>query len=98
MDVESNKAIGECLRRERAKRDLRQTDVARALGRPQSFVSKLETGERNLAVSEVFSYAKALGMSAQELFRDVAGALTWGIYPLPDLDQEDVEKDKGSSS
>lgn len=76
MDVESNKTIGRCLRRERAARELRQTDVAKALGRPQSFVSKLETGERALASSELFSYARALGMSAQELLADVEGALT----------------------
>ena len=46
MDVETNKAIGRCLRNERKARKLQQQDVAAAMGRPQSFVSKLENGER----------------------------------------------------
>lgn len=75
MDVERNKVIGRCLRDEREARDLHQSDVASALGRPQSFVSKLERGERKLQFAEIFSYAKALGMDIRELVSDVEGAL-----------------------
>ena len=76
MDVETNKAIGRCLRNERKARKLQQQDVAAAMGRPQSFVSKLENGERKFVLAEIFAYARALGMSAHDLLDDVEGALT----------------------
>ena len=75
MDVETNKAIGRCLRNERKARKLQQQDVAAAMGRPQSFVSKLENGERKFVLAEIFAYARALGMSAHDLLDDVEGAL-----------------------
>ena len=34
---------------------------------PQSFVSKIETGERSLKVYEQFAYARALGISSEAL-------------------------------
>jgi transcriptional regulator with XRE-family HTH domain len=40
---------------------LTQEQVARALGRPQSFVSKCETGERRLDVLELESLARVYG-------------------------------------
>ena len=48
MDVETNKAIGRCLRNERKARKLQQQDVAAAMGRPQTFVSKLEPAARKI--------------------------------------------------
>ena len=54
MDVETNKAIGQCLRNERKARK-QQQDVAAAMGRPQSFVSKLENGERKFVLAEIFA-------------------------------------------
>jgi len=41
---------------------LSQADVAAALGRPQSFVSKYERGERRLDVIEFLDVAQALGI------------------------------------
>lgn len=38
-----------------------QAEVARRLGRPQSFVAKVENGERRLDVVELVSYARAIG-------------------------------------
>lgn len=38
-----------------------QAEVARRLGRPQSFVAKVENGERRLDVVEPVSYARAIG-------------------------------------
>ena len=55
MDVETNKAIGRCLRNERKARKLQQQDVAAAMGRPQSFVSKLENGERKFVLADIFA-------------------------------------------
>ena len=92
MDVETNKAIGRCLRNERKARKLQQQDVAAAMGRPQSFVSKLENGERKFVLAEIFAYARALGMSAHDLLDDVEGALTLPeppskVFPGSEKDQ-----------
>jgi DNA-binding transcriptional regulator YiaG len=45
------------LRASREDAGLTQTDVARALGRPQSFVSKCESGERRVDVVELALFA-----------------------------------------
>jgi transcriptional regulator with XRE-family HTH domain len=45
---------------------LRQTEVARRLGRPQSFVSKYESGQRRLDLIELEEICHALGISLLE--------------------------------
>jgi len=59
------------LRTLRQKAGLRQGDLAKKLGRPQSFVSKYESGERLLDVIELRSVCKALKLS----LADFAGKL-----------------------
>jgi transcriptional regulator with XRE-family HTH domain len=49
------------LREIRQKASLRQEDVAEQLKRPQSFVSKYESGERRLDVLELRQLCKVLG-------------------------------------
>lgn len=48
----------------RRARGLRQSDLADRLGRPQSFVSNYERGERRLEVSEFIVIARVLGVDA----------------------------------
>ena len=67
MNVDANKVCGRCLARMRQESGLTQVDIARTLGVPQSFVSKVETGERSLRLYEQFDYARALGISALAL-------------------------------
>ena len=43
---------------------LTQVALAKKLGRPQSFVSKFERGERRLDVTEFLDVARALGIDA----------------------------------
>jgi transcriptional regulator with XRE-family HTH domain len=50
---------------------LTQTALAKKLGRPQSFVSKFERGERTLDVIEFLDVARALGVDPHGLIRDV---------------------------
>jgi transcriptional regulator with XRE-family HTH domain len=59
--------------------DLTQAELAERLGRPQSYVSKFERGERRLDVVEFLEIAKALRIDAFGLLKH----LTDGIKRLP---------------
>ncbi len=50
------------LRQVRLDAGLRQTDVAAKLGKPQSFVSNYESGERRLDLLELQMVCEALGV------------------------------------
>lgn len=49
------------LRAARLRAGLRQADVARLLGKPQSYVSKCESGERRIDVIELAAFAEVYG-------------------------------------
>lgn len=55
------------LRQLREDADLRQVEVARRLGRHQSFVSKYEAGERRLDLVELREISAVLGLSLVDL-------------------------------
>ena len=46
---------------------LRQRDLAERIGEPQSFVSKIESGERRLDIVELRYICAALGVTLQEV-------------------------------
>jgi transcriptional regulator with XRE-family HTH domain len=48
---------------------LRQAQVAKRLGKPQSFVSKYESGERRLDLLELRQVCRALRVSLTEFVR-----------------------------
>jgi transcriptional regulator with XRE-family HTH domain len=56
--------------RKRAK--LKQVDVARRMGKPQPFMSRFETGERQLEVAEFLELAEILGIDPREVINDLA--------------------------
>ncbi|PIW29645.1 MAG: XRE family transcriptional regulator [Rhodospirillales bacterium CG15_BIG_FIL_POST_REV_8_21_14_020_66_15] len=56
--VEARKASG-----------MTQQDVAAKLGKPQSYVSKYETGERRLDVIEFLEVAKVVGFSPDQFLK-----------------------------
>ena len=74
MNVDANRAIGRCLKETRVRQGYTQSQLAGALGRPQSFVSKIESGERSLHLSEIFAHA--LDVSIGRLMRDIDAALS----------------------
>ena len=55
---------------------LTQIDLARKLGRPQSFVSKYERGERRLDVIEFLEVAHAIGIDPPHFIRKLQQAAT----------------------
>ncbi|HOW17502.1 MAG TPA: helix-turn-helix transcriptional regulator [Phycisphaerae bacterium] len=62
-------ALQVLLRQIRTDAGLRQEDLARKLGQPQSFVSKYECGERHLDMLEVRRICAVLGVSLGEFVR-----------------------------
>ena len=50
--------------------DIRQQALAKALGKPQSFVAKYEGGERRIDVVEFIAIARALKADPVKLFRE----------------------------
>ena len=58
--------LQDLLRRIRLDAGLRQEDLAKRLGVPQSFVSKCESGERRLDLVEIRQICKAVDISLSE--------------------------------
>jgi transcriptional regulator with XRE-family HTH domain len=56
----------EVLRQARVESGLTQTDAARLLGKPQSFIAKCEQGERRVDVVELLELCRIYGVSLSE--------------------------------
>lgn len=52
-----------------------QRDVAEALGRPPSYVGKIEAGERNVSLLEFVTWAHVVKQDPATLFSQVVAAL-----------------------
>ena len=48
-----------------------QVDLAERLAKPQSFISKIERGERRVDVLEFCAIAQALGAKPDQLLKDI---------------------------
>lgn len=64
-------ALRELLVAKRRERELTQTELAEKLRMPQSFVSKVERGERLLDVIEFARYIAALGCDPIQVFSEL---------------------------
>ncbi|MBU2031554.1 MAG: helix-turn-helix transcriptional regulator [Alphaproteobacteria bacterium] len=58
----------------RKAKNLTQADVAEALGKPQSFVAKYESGERRIDVVEFVDIVSVLGASSAEILTKIESA------------------------
>ena len=59
------------VRRMRLDAGLRQADLARKLGEPQSFVSRYESGDRRLDVLELRQICVVLGISLADFIKQL---------------------------
>lgn len=55
---------------ERTKAELKQSDVSLKLGKPQSYISKIERGERGMDIVEFIEIAEAIGFDPVKFLRE----------------------------
>ena len=60
--VAANKAVAAQLRAERARADIKQTELAQRSGLSINTIQRLESGEREMKMSQLFAIASALGV------------------------------------
>lgn len=54
----------------RNKAELKQSDVSSKLGKPQSYISKIERGERGMNIVEFIEIAQAIGFDPTKFLRE----------------------------
>jgi transcriptional regulator with XRE-family HTH domain len=59
----------------RQKRGIRQVDLAERLGVPQSFISKYESGERQLDILELRRICQVIGIAFEDFVRQLEDML-----------------------
>jgi transcriptional regulator with XRE-family HTH domain len=69
---DKRKIVREALKEARLRHGLRQQDVAQALGRPQSFVAKVESGERKADFVETLDLCAAVGLDPKTLLKKLS--------------------------
>jgi transcriptional regulator with XRE-family HTH domain len=75
MDTRTNELIGSYLKDMRKRAGITQEELAMRCHVAQSFVSKLELGERSLKFIELFSYSKALEIDPEEIYDESRNVL-----------------------
>ena len=71
VDTEQYKVVGACLAATRRGANVTQQELATRLGKPQSFVSEFERGQRRVDVIELLVISRALGVDPVELFGEI---------------------------
>lgn len=72
VEAEHYKIVGACLAAARRRVNVTQQELAARLGKPQSFVSEYERGQRRVDVVELLVISPALGVDRLRLFAEIA--------------------------
>lgn len=73
--LQSYGVLTQCLVEARVAKGVTQIELADLLGRPQSFVSKVEGGDRRLDVIEFLQIITALNVDPEPIIQSVAAAI-----------------------
>ena len=72
VEAEHYKFVGACLAAARRRANVTQQELAARLGKPQSFVSEYERGQRRVDIVELLAISRALDADPIDLFRAIA--------------------------
>jgi transcriptional regulator with XRE-family HTH domain len=72
VEAEHYKIVGACLAAARRQANVTQGELAAGLGKPQSFVSEYERGQRRVDVVELLIISRKLGVDPLSLFAEIA--------------------------
>jgi transcriptional regulator with XRE-family HTH domain len=75
VQPEQYEIVGSVLAATRRKANFTQAELAKRLGKPQSFVSAFEAGKRRIALVEFLLIARTLGADPVEIFAEIARSL-----------------------
>lgn len=87
LHSDAYKVLIEELVKARGAQRLRQADLARRTGKPQSFISKVERGERRIDLVEFCLLAEGLGMDPVILFQSIVEKLPHPLAPELNVDR-----------
>lgn len=71
LGTKRQEALVTLLRKKRESAGLTQTEVAKGLGEHQSFVARLESGQRRIDVVEYLTLAEVIGFDAAEALKQL---------------------------
>ena len=71
LENSKQKILLNLLRKLRKDRKLSQKEIAKRIKKPQSFVSKYESGERRLDILELHAVCKAIGISLPDFVSEL---------------------------
>jgi Helix-turn-helix len=72
LDAKRHEALRAFLVERRKSAGLRQVDLAKRLGRTQSYVSNIEIGQKRIALIELIEWAEAIGFDPEEAIMEIA--------------------------
>ena len=72
LEREKYECFREELRKARLEAGMLQSELAKVLGKPQSYISKVESGERSLDIIEFLSYANALKLDPSKWLKKIS--------------------------
>jgi transcriptional regulator with XRE-family HTH domain len=72
IKTEQYKVVGACLAAARRQANDNQQELAERLGKPQSFISEYERGQRRVDVVELLVIARALGADPLQLLAEIS--------------------------
>ena len=69
LQKDRRKLLRQALKSARLEAGMRQVDVALVLGRPQSYIAKLESGERKIDLIEFLDFSNAVQLDPMKLVK-----------------------------
>jgi transcriptional regulator with XRE-family HTH domain len=76
VQPKEHKIVGACLADARRQAKLSQQELARRLGKPQSFISDYERGQRRIDLMEFLAIARELNADPQKVFMAIVRAVS----------------------